>query len=894
MQSWWNLVCNKKNVYFKLQKSIIMEKLVLINNEQIFEKLKPELSKEFELVWFPSVHVFEQTMIDKDVVRAIVICESYPEYISLRNELVFARFYGNKQPIILLSKLPYKHIVTNPDYNLTCLEIDDAHKYLQLPVSGLEIINTINEAKVLDKAPETLPFVINNQIYIDHIINRENNNEFSNMPVHKVLLIEDTPKDIETAIMAYKNYLKEKSLDFKFEIKYILRGDDAENIIMKDTDIQSVLLDWLLLEKNGATQDHSQKKLVETIYAIRPELPIYILTLSENPYDIINVCENKIKTYFTKKQFYSDPTSVFNRIVSDYNKRRSAPFWEAYRNYIEESNDSWHTPGHARGVSFRESPYLNGFYNYFGVNMFGADLSVSVEKLGSLLDSTNSIKEAQEKAAKSFGSNHVFFTTNGSSTSNKVIIQTMLRPGDGVVIDRNCHKSVHYGVIQAGVGHITYLNSEYSSKYRIFAPPSLQEIKQGIAKAKEECDKVKALIITGCTYDGLLIDVKQVVELAHKEGLKVFIDEAWFAYSHFHPNYRKYSAIDARADYVTHSVHKVLSALSQASVIHVNDPDFDEDYFREIFFIYTSTSPQYHMIASIDVAAMQMEMEGYKKISETLKLANRFRDSIKKSFKKILIVEHNDFSKEFPHIKTDNVGHDALKVLMDMSQLDYEVDEIHRYLFEEGGLEIEKDTFTTILVLFTMGTSPDKIGRLYKALSSLDSGSVNLKKKKKEIKEVATYGEIKLMGKPSDAFFTKKREEKKIDDLINHIEENTIISAEEVMNNGDILFKKDEVLDGEKIEKVNISLQRKIKVKTSKSQDIEVIEISELLDRINNAIYVSTNLVTPYPPGIPMIVPNQIITKDILDRLKELISDNVNIHGCHNRKIWVAKNSDVN
>jgi arginine decarboxylase len=832
-----------------------MKKLIFINNPIYFETLKNELETNFELLWFETINDFHHVLTDKSNITAIIICESYPSYISsIRSNLVLARYYEYRDPILILSFLPFKYINENVDYNLNALILNKSDLYLQLPISNDELISTISNAIPLNESmnPSQLPYVMANKLVIDHIVNRpintkitytssQNNKiqaDMSNPIIHKILLVEDNSKDVQITIKNFQRFKEDTELDFIFEIIPVGRGDLVENLLIKEMDIQSVLLDWLLLEGTGAIQSISQDNLIKVIKGIRPELPIYIFTSSKDPYDIVDVCNLSISSYFSKDQFFTDPISVFKKIISDYNYRRSSPFWEAYRNYVDESNDSWHTPGHARGTSFRKSPYLQEFYKYFGANTFAADLSVSVESLGSLLDSTLFVKKAQEKTAKTFGSKKVFFATNGSSTSNKIIIQTMLRPGDGVIIDRNCHKSVHYGIIQAGLGHVTYLNSEFSEKYRIFAPPSKDEIKTKITEAKQKCLEkgiaLKAIIITGCTYDGMLIDVEEIVKIAHDNGLKIFIDEAWFAYSGFHPDLRKYSAIYSGADYVTHSAHKVLSAFSQASIIHINDPHFNESYFREIFYIYTSTSPQYHMIASLDVAAMQMEMEGFKKLNEAIEMANGFRDRLSK-LSKIEVLSLDHFKNEFKHLGSDDVGHDPLKVLLDISKLNYKVEDIHKYLFEEGGLEIEKDTTTTILVLFTIGSSQDKVARLYLALKNLDEGTVDIKKRNDDTTsnkiKLASFPKLELLGKPSDAFFSKKREERSLKEL------------EELV--------------------VNVEL-------------------------------ISINLVTPYPPGIPLLVPNQKITVAHINVINKLLDEGVSIHGCHENKIWVALGKDIN
>ncbi|MEO1263504.1 MAG: aminotransferase class I/II-fold pyridoxal phosphate-dependent enzyme [Bacteroidota bacterium] len=490
-------------------------------------------------------------------------------------------------------------------------------------------------------------------------------------------------------------------------------GEACLSLLQSDLGIycQGVLLDWELQSKL------EKKELIRAIKKLRPELPIYILTQYCNGYEIVEGVSDLIDDYFSKLTAEADMKGMIHRLISHFNTRRKSPFWEAYRDYIVDSKDAWHTPGHFSGRSFMISDYINDFYYFFGKNTFAGDLSISVDNLGSLLDGTGHIKEAQRKAAHTFGAKHTFFVTNGSSTSNKIIIQTLLRKGDEVLVDRNCHKSVHYGIIQNGAVPV-YLESEYDKELGIFAPPRFEDIQREIESGRHQ---FKLLILTGCTYDGILSDIRSIVSLAHQHEIKVFIDEAWFAYAGFHPAYNRFSAVYAGADYVTHSSHKVLSSFSQASMIHVNDPAFDEDFFREIFYIYTSTSPQYQMIASLDVASTQMLMEGFRLVQQARHYADQFRTKVKESLDYFRLVEEEGFRQAFPHLENEKVGYDPLKVLIDFSKTGMSRDEILGEIKSKAMLEIEKSTHSTFLVLFTIGTSDQKAVRLFKVLKEIES-----------------------------------------------------------------------------------------------------------------------------------------------------------------------------
>ncbi len=645
-----------------------------------------------------------------------------------------------------------------------------------------------------------------------------------NLPLLKILIIEDDEELLEQITTNMANAITnfERS-DITIEIAAAGSISSAIHQVTQDADIQAVVLSWDVegfyegKRTNDVKTPYANVDIISAIKNIRVSIPIYILGLENQGLNIIDESID-IESFFFRDDIILDPESILGYILNDYDDRCQAPFWKAYKNYINETNDSWHTPGHCGGLSFRNSPYISDFYNFYGRNVFVGDLSVSVDSLGSLVDGTNVIGKAQEAAAYTFEVARTYFITNGSSTSNKVILQTLLRSGDKIIVDRNCHKSVHYGIIQAGANP-RYLSSVLHPDYGIFAPPTLAEIRTTI----EENPDAKLIVLTGCTYDGLLLDIRAIVTMAHERGIKVFIDEAWFAYSLFHPKFRYYSAIDSGADYITHSAHKVVSAFSQASYIHINDPDFDADFFHEIFSMYVSTSPKYQIIASLDVCHKQLEMEGYGMLKDLLDQVAELKEQMK-NFRFIKILEADDFAAAFPNYKEDNVGHDPLKILIDVSRLEYSTNEIHRYLLDEIGLEIEKYTHSTMLVLLTLGGTRSKVIRLYNALKKLDQKRVTLATCKSRKKKLESLPPIHLSCPPAKAFFGPR----------------------------------------------------------------ESISYENAVGRI------AAGLVTPYPPGIPLAVPGQMIEKGTISYLRSLISQNVQIQGLYDGEIYVTSAEIIN
>jgi arginine decarboxylase len=509
--------------------------------------------------------------------------------------------------------------------------------------------------------------------------------------------------------------------------------------------------------------------------------------------------------YFYREE--RDYRGIYRILNAQIQERAKTPFTDQLKNYVWMAKDQWHTPGHSSGESLRGSPWVNDFYEFMGEHVFDADLSVSVPMLDSLMDPKGVIAEAQHMAAQAFGARRTFFATNGTSTANKVIFQTLLAPGEKLLLDRNCHKSVHHGVVLSGA-HPIYLDSALNRKYGLYGPVPKKTVLEAIRKHPD----AEALILTSCTYDGLRYDLKPIIEAAHAKSIKVIIDEAWYGFARFHPEFRP-TALEAGADYATQSTHKVLSAFSQASMIHVNDPDFREHLFRENFNMHTSTSPQYGLIASLDVARKQAVMEGYKLLSRTLALAKELRAQINSTgvFR----------SLELEDLLPEELGHDGIrldptKVTVDISGCGYTVDDLQKVLLERFNIQTEKSTFNTLTLLLTIGTTRSKVSRLYDAL-------MRVAREKRAPRRLVRSPEIpaftRLRYLPRDAFYCGG----------------------------------------------------------------ELVPVFDDKERVNKALArrVGADQIVPYPPGIPVLVPGQVITRDIAEYLASLLRSQkrMEIHG---------------
>ena len=626
-------------------------------------------------------------------------------------------------------------------------------------------------------------------------------------PVSRVLIINDEP-------LVLKEFVKglnaaARSLDNPLGITFsgVTTALEALAAIEEDGDIQAVVVDD---KPNGspksAKKEMSALELVQRVTRFRPELDVYILIAQEQEDEIVDTLfAEAVDGYFYREE--RDYRGMYRILNAQIQERSRTPFYDQLKNYVWMAKDSWHTPGHSSGESLRGSPWVDDFYQFMGEHIFDADLSVSVPMLDSLMEPKGVIAEAQAMAAKAFGARRTFFATNGTSTANKVIFQTILAPGEKLLLDRNCHKSVHHGVVLSGARPV-YLNSSVNRSYGIYGPVP----KQTLFAAIDEHPDAEALILTSCTYDGLRYDLKPIVEKAHAQGIRVIIDEAWYGFARFHPEFRP-TALEAGADYATQSTHKVMSAFSQASMIHVNDAEFNEHLFRENFNMHTSTSPQYAMIASLDVARKQMVMEGYKLLSRTLALAQELRQQINSSgvFR---VLELDELLPE--EVKHDGLKLDPTKVTVDISTCGYTVEDLQRELFTRFNIQVEKSTFNTLSLLLTIGTTRSKVSRLYDALMRI-AREGRAPRRLYQAPDIPEFTQLRYL--PRDAYYCGG----------------------------------------------------------------EALPILDEKDLVNRALVdrVCADQITPYPPGIPVLVPGQIITREIVDYLAGLLRSQkqMELHG---------------
>ncbi|WP_431482325.1 Orn/Lys/Arg family decarboxylase [Pseudomonas solani] len=652
----------------------------------------------------------------------------------------------------------------------------------------------------------------------------------------------------------------------------------------------------ILVAAEGAGEN--QRLLQDVVELIRvarvraPQLPIFALgeqvTIENAPAEAmadLNQLRGLLYLFEDTVPFLARQVA---RAARNYLEGLLPPFFRALVEHTAQSNYSWHTPGHGGGVAYRKSPVGQAFHQFFGENTLRSDLSVSVPELGSLLDHTGPLAEAEARAARNFGADHTFFVINGTSTANKIVWHSMVARDDLVLVDRNCHKSILHSIIMTGAIPL-YLSPE-RNELGIIGPIPLSEFSCESIQAKIDASplargrapKVKLAVVTNSTYDGLCYNAELIKQALGDTVEVLHFDEAWYAYAAFHEFYDgRYGMGTARSEegplvFTTHSTHKLLAAFSQASMIHVQDGgarQLDRDRFNEAFMMHISTSPQYGIIASLDVASAMMEgPAGRSLIQETFDEALSFRRALANVWQTLdakdwwfdiweppqvegaEAVATGDWVLEpgadwhgFGEVADDYVLLDPIKVTLVTPGLsaDGKLGEqgipaavVGKFLWERG-LVVEKTGLYSFLVLFSMGITKGKWSTLLTEL---------LEFKRSYDANAPLTSALPSVARADAARYQGLGLRDLCDQLHACYRDNATAKAMRRMYTAlpELAIKPSEAYD---------KLVR---------GEVEAVPIEQLQGRI------AAVMLVPYPPGIPLIMPGERFTaqtRSIIDYL---------------------------
>ena len=751
---------------------------------------------------------------------------------------------------------------------------------------------------------------------------------------HTIVLADDSPLTAPDSLAASLRALRDPTDEVQFELLVVSSIEDAVAAVALNGEIQAAIirkdvplhsrdpLPVLARLLGTAPSDEAPGaadpwiECAESIRELRPHIDLYLVT------DESIAARGHDESDAYDRTFYrlNDATDLHSTLMAGIRTRFEAPFFDALRAYAHSSVGQFHALPVARGASIFNSKTLQDMGEFYGRNIFMAETSTTSGGLDSLLDPHGTLRQAMLKAAKTWNSDHTYFVTNGTSTANKIVVQSLTRPGDIVLIDRNCHKSHHYGLVLAGASPL-YLDAYPLEDYAIYGAVSLRTIKKALLDLDEagQLHRVRMLLLTNCTFDGVVYNPRRVMEevLAIKPDICFLWDEAWYAFATAVPWSRQRTAMIAaeqldamlnspeyaaeyrhhrdsiealdRRDWVdrrlrpdpdrarvrvysTHSTHKSLSALRQASMIHVRDSEFDtksRDAFAEAFLTHTSTSPNQQLLASLDLARRQVDIEGFEMVRYAYNMAlvfrhrvridpliskwfrlldeadlvpNEYRTSEVRSYRQVSRGTLDAWNNAW---KSDEFVLDPTRVTLFVGKTGmngYEFRET--ILMQRYGIQINKTSINSVLLIFTIGVTWSSVHYLLDALR----------------REAAELDRADQNASPANRALQHRRIAEVTEDLPplpDFSEFAPVFRPDVACAFGDMRTAFYAGYD---------------------QDDREFVLLGEAGRRLaDGRTLVSTTFVVPYPPGFPVLVPGQVVSKEILYFMAQL--DVKEIHG---------------
>jgi arginine/lysine/ornithine decarboxylase len=684
---------------------------------------------------------------------------------------------------------------------------------------------------------------------------------------------------------------------------------------------RTILADRLSIDPKDKTPGDHGLLLAQVVKNLRPELDVILLADRRPDQILADPAAAGLRRVFYEVE---EPLEIHLSILSGVAERFETPYFDNLKKYAQKPVGTFHALPVARGKSIFRSNWIRDMGEFYGPTLFLAESSATSGGLDSLLEPTGTIKRAQDAAARAFGADHVFFVTNGTSTSNKMVHQALLEPGDIVIVDRNCHKSHHYGMVLAGAQPY-YVEAFPLTEYSMYGAVPIRTVKEALLdlKAAGRLDKVKLVTLTNCTFDGHVYDVRRVMEecLAIKPDLVFLWDEAWFGFARFSPIYRPRTAMGARAAlkqafadpaylerylaqekklgadldpkdkrvletrlvpdprkaklrvYQTNSTHKSMSSLRQGSMVLVGDEEFTahEQAFKEAVFTHASTSPNLQIIATLDVARRQMELEGYELVMGSMQNALAIRRDVNshplvsKYFRVLSPAEMipkeyrpsgfqsfiddsvtwADLSKSY---REDEFVLDPTRLTLVCGTAGYDGTQFKNLLAAEYEIQLNKTSRNSILLQTNINNTLSDVANLLKVLVEIS----------KEIDARLAKG-----GAAAKAAF-----EARVKSLMEDVPDLPNFSRFHDHFRDD---PKGTTREGD---------MRSAFYMAYKSEQCEFIRLAspEIDQRIKSGPpLVSAHFVIPYPPGFPIMVPGQVIEADTIEFMRKL--DVKEIHG---------------
>ncbi|WP_372342839.1 aminotransferase class I/II-fold pyridoxal phosphate-dependent enzyme [Paeniglutamicibacter sp. ZC-3] len=758
-------------------------------------------------------------------------------------------------------------------------------------------------------------------------------------PRFEVLVVDDVSATVREEFIAEMTGQRRETDAFIYQVNVVPSLEDALIAVLLNPTIQACIVrpgftvparqrpsDDLrryldgVVDPGVASQTPRQRILTmaDKLKKLRPELDLYLVA-DVSIEDLAGAANRRFARLFRREESMELHLSLLAGVAARY----QTPFFDAVQQHSRKPAAVFHALPISRGGSVVNSRWIKDMGEFYGMNLLHAETSATSGGLDSLLDPRSTIRDAQVLAARAFGARRSYFVTNGTSTANKIVHQSILAPGDVVIADRNCHKSHHYALMLAGA-QVAYVDAYPLNEYSFYGAVPLKALKGMLLDYRRagRLDEVKMITLTNCTFDGIVYDVERVMAecLAIKPDLVFLWDEAWFAFAGFHPIYRRRTAMAAAAAleesfrdpeyaaraeaqraslfdpvtgepaddevwlatrllpdpriarlrvYATQSTHKTLTALRQGSMIHVYDQDFshlNEVTFKAAYMTHTSTSPNYQILASLDIGRRQAVLEGYELVQRQAYLAQSVAQAVarhpllKKYFRvlstcDLIPAEYRQTDRPMPlrdgiaamdeAWRTDEFVMDPSRLTLHIGNTGVDGDTFkHQYLMDLHGIQVNKTSRNTVLFMTNIGTSRSAVAYLIDVLVKLaehfdaereDMSPAALGARKARVAELVS-------SPPPLPDFSRFAQRFR--------------SGEDTVD-GDL---------------------RTAYFTTYKTEKCGYLMPRELADRVRaGEEIVSAGFVTPYPPGFPILVPGQVVTEEILSFMEAL--DTREIHG---------------
>jgi lysine decarboxylase len=381
-------------------------------------------------------------------------------------------------------------------------------------------------------------------------------------------------------------------------------------------------------------------------------------------------------------------------------KQTDTPLLAAMTNYVEEGVIPFHTPGHKQGKGMH-----GALEQWLGRSALALDLAL-MEELDDFHEPHGCIKQAQDLAAELYGADYSYFVINGTTGGIYAMILAVAGPGDKIIVPRNAHRSIIGGIILSGAVPV-FMKPEVDHDLGLAMGVTPETVKDTIRRHPD----AKAVLLINPTYYGVATDLKQIVDIAHLNNMLVLVDEAHGPHLRFSDRL-PVQALDAGADICAQSTHKILGSLTQSSMVHCREGRIRVPHLKAMLQLVQSTSPNYLMLASLDVARMQMAMEGPRLIEKAIDLSNWLRSEINQ------IPGLYCFGSE----KVGNPGVHSLdptKVTVTVKGLGLRGAEAERILRHNYKIQVELSDMYNILFLITLGDGEREVAKLLAALKGL-------------------------------------------------------------------------------------------------------------------------------------------------------------------------------